>query len=52
MPTRRTPLQVNERLTLLEQRVEYPEVVVVGGGYAGEHKGRYTALLPAPAFLD
>ncbi|KAI7840189.1 hypothetical protein COHA_005972 [Chlorella ohadii] len=27
--------RVNERLTLLEQRVEYPEVVVVGGGYAG-----------------
>lgn len=34
---------MNERLALLEQRVEYPEVVVVGGGYAG------APLLPHPA---
>ena len=34
--------QVNERLSLLEQRLEYPEVVVVGGGYAGEGRGGCT----------
>lgn len=26
---------MNDRLALLEQRVQYPEAVVVGGGYAG-----------------
>lgn len=30
-----TPCQVAARLALLESRLSYPEVVVVGGGYAG-----------------
>lgn len=36
-PPPRTTLtrQVAARLALLEDRVSYPEVVVVGGGYAG-----------------
>lgn len=31
----RSALQVAGRLALLEERLSYPEVVVVGGGYAG-----------------